>query len=127
MLKRQWPAILLAFVLPVMAVFWWWGGFSKVEITEGEAGPYHFAYLDHEGDIADARKTQRKVFDALKLAGIEPGDNVVVLLTDPRTTPKSAQRVTQRTIKIRLATNSAAPMMPATITCSGVTLAASAS
>lgn len=92
MFKKQWPAILLAFIVPVVAVFWWWGGFNKVEITEGEAGPYRYAYLDHQGDIADARKTQKKVFDTLKQAGIEPGDNVVVLLTDPRKTPKAEQR-----------------------------------
>jgi effector-binding domain-containing protein len=90
--RKQWPAFLLAFVVPIVAVFWWWGGFDKVNITEGEAGPYRYAYLDHEGDIGNARKTQKKVFDSLKQGGIEPGDNVIVLLTDPRTTPKSEQR-----------------------------------
>lgn len=89
---KQWPAFLLAFVVPLVAVFWWWGGFSKVEISAGEAGPYRFVYLDHQGDIADARKTQKKVFDALKQAGLEPGDNMLMLLTDPRTTPKAQQR-----------------------------------
>jgi len=91
-LKQQWPVILLAFVVPIFLVFWWWGGFSPVEITEGEAGPYRIAYLVHEGDVADVRKTQKTVFDALEQAGIEPGDNVVVLQTDPRTTPKAGQR-----------------------------------
>jgi DNA gyrase inhibitor GyrI len=90
--KKQWPAFLLAFVLPLAAVFWWWGGFSTVEISAGEAGPYHFVYLDHQGDIADARKTQKKVHDALKQAGLEPGDNMLILLTDPRVTPKTQQR-----------------------------------
>lgn len=93
MFKKQWPAFLLAFVVPLVAVFWWWGGFSTVEISEGEAGPYRFVYLDHQGDIADARKTQRKVYEALKQVGLEPGDNMVMLLTDPRTTPKTQQRV----------------------------------
>jgi DNA gyrase inhibitor GyrI len=89
---KQWLAFLLAFVVPLVTVFWWWGGFSKVEISEGEAGPYRFAYLDHQGDIADARKTQKKVFDALRQADLEPRDNMLMLLTDPRTTPKAQQR-----------------------------------
>jgi len=89
---KQWPAFLLAFVVPLVAVFWWWGGFSKVDISAGDAGPYRFVYLDHQGDIADARKTQKKVFDALKQADLEPGDNMLMLLTDPRTTPKAQQR-----------------------------------
>lgn len=92
MFKKQWLAFLLAFVVPLVAVFWWWGGFNRVEISEAEAGPYRFVYLEHEGDIADARKTQKKVFDALKQAGLEPGDNMLMLLTDPRTTPKMQQR-----------------------------------
>ncbi len=92
MFKKQWLAFLLAFVVPLVAVFWWWGGFSRVDISEEEAGPYRFVYLDHEGDIADARKTQKKVFDTLKQAGLEPRDNMVMLLTDPRTTPKAQQR-----------------------------------
>ena len=92
MFRKQWPAFLLAFVAPLVAVFWWWGGFSKVDISSGEAGPYRFVYLEHQGDIADARKTQKKVFDALKQADLEPGDNMLMLLTDPRTTPKTQQR-----------------------------------
>ena len=92
MFKQQWPVIVLAFVVPIVLVFWWWGGFAHVEITVGEAGPYRVAYLVHEGDIADVRKTQKKVFDVLKQAGIEPADNLVVLQTDPRMTPKSNQR-----------------------------------
>jgi DNA gyrase inhibitor GyrI len=90
--KKQWPAILLAFVAPIVLVFWWWGGFSHVEILQGEAGPYRIAYLLHEGDIGNALKTQKQVFDALQQAGIKPGENVVVLLTDPRTSSKAEQR-----------------------------------
>ncbi|OYZ58330.1 MAG: hypothetical protein B7Y21_03890, partial [Hydrogenophilales bacterium 16-61-112] len=30
--KKQWPAFVLAFVLPLVAVFWWWGGFSPVSV-----------------------------------------------------------------------------------------------
>lgn len=92
MFKKQWPAFLLAFVLPLLAVFAWWGGFNSARIAETESGPYFYAYLEHAGDIAKLPKTQEKVFALLKQAGIEPGDTFTVLYTDPRTTPKAAQR-----------------------------------
>ena len=56
MFKKQWPAFVLAFVLPLLAVFWWWGGFNPVNVTETEAGPYRYAYLDYDGPISNVRK-----------------------------------------------------------------------
>lgn len=83
-LKKQWPAFLLAFVLPLVGVFWWWGGFNSVRVTEAEAGPYRYAYLDYEGPITDMRKTQRRALDAFDAAKVEAGDTINVILTDPR-------------------------------------------
>ena len=84
MFKKQWPAFLLAFVLPLLAVFWWWGGFNAVEVSEIEAGPYRYAYLDYEGPISNMRKTQRKVLDEFNAAKVAAGDTLNVILTDPR-------------------------------------------
>ncbi|MHB1143809.1 MAG: hypothetical protein ACYCZS_02800 [Thiobacillus sp.] len=84
MFKKQWPAFVLAFILPLLAVFWWWGGFSAVSVTETEAGPYRFAYLDYAGPISNLRKTQRKALDAFNAARVEAGDTISVILTDPR-------------------------------------------
>ena len=84
MFKNQWPAFLLAFVLPLLAVFAWWGGFASVQVSEAEAGPYRYAYLDYAGDISDMRKTQRAVLRKFEAAGVTPGDTVNVILTDPR-------------------------------------------
>lgn len=92
MKKKQWPAFILAFVLPLLAVYWWWGGFSSATVIETESGPYLYAYLDHEGDLGKLPKTQARVFELLKQAGLEAGDTITVLLTDPRRTPKSQQR-----------------------------------
>ena len=86
MFKKQWPAFVLAFVLPLVAVFWWWGGFSVVSVTETEAGPYRYAYLDYEGPISNMRKTQRKALEAFTVAKVEAGDTISVILTDPRAT-----------------------------------------
>ncbi len=84
MLKKQWPAFLLAFVLPLVAVFWWWGGFNAVSVSETEAGPYRYAYLDYEGPISNMRKTQRQALAAFDAAKVPAGDTINVILTDPR-------------------------------------------
>jgi hypothetical protein len=83
-LKKQWLAFVLAFVLPLLAVYWWWGGFNPVSLTETEAGPYRYAYLDYEGPISNMRKSQRKALDEFNAAGVEAGDTISVILTDPR-------------------------------------------
>jgi hypothetical protein len=84
--KKQWPAFVLAFIVPLLAVFWWWGGFNAVSVTETEAGPYRYAYLDYEGPISNMRKTQRKALDEFNAAGVAAGDTFSVILTDPRAT-----------------------------------------
>lgn len=84
MFKKQWPAFLLAFVLPLLAVYWWWGGFSAVSVTEAEAGPYRYAYLDYDGPISNMRKSQRAALGKFKAVGLEAGDTISVILSDPR-------------------------------------------
>ena len=84
MFKKQWPAFVLAFVLPLLAVFWWWGGFNAVSVTETEAGPYRYAYLDYEGPISNMRKSQRAVLEQFTVAKVAAGDTINVILTDPR-------------------------------------------
>jgi hypothetical protein len=84
--KKQWPAFVLAFVLPLVAVFWWWGGFNAVSVSEIEAGPYRYAYLAYEGPISNIRKPQRTVLEKFKLARVEAGDTINVILSDPRAT-----------------------------------------
>lgn len=86
MFKKQWPAFVLAFIVPLLAVFWWWGGFNAVSVAETEAGPYRYAYLDYEGPISNMRKTQRKALDEFNAAGVEAGDTFSVIQTDPRAT-----------------------------------------
>lgn len=83
-IRKQWPAFLLAFVLPILLVFWWWGGFNRVQVSETEAGPHRYAYLEYEGPISNMRKKQREVFRRFEQAGQEPGDPINLILTDPR-------------------------------------------
>lgn len=86
MFKKQWPAFVLAFIVPLLAVFWWWGGFNTVSVTEAEAGPYHYAYLEYEGPISNMRKSHRTALDKFTQAKVEAGDTISVILTDPRAT-----------------------------------------
>jgi effector-binding domain-containing protein len=92
LIRKQWPAFVLAFLLPLLAVYWWWGGFNAATVTETESGPHLYAYLEHQGDLGKLPKTQAKVFAQLEQAGIEAGDTITLLLTDPRLTAKSEQR-----------------------------------
>ncbi|MBW8306856.1 MAG: hypothetical protein K0M46_08490 [Thiobacillus sp.] len=84
MFKKQWPAFVLAFVVPLLAVFWWWGGFNSVSVTETEAGPYRYAYLDYDGPISNLRKSHRRALDRFTVAKVAAGDTISVILTDPR-------------------------------------------
>ncbi|MDZ7596615.1 MAG: hypothetical protein U0932_18400 [Thiobacillus sp.] len=84
MFKKQWPAFVLAFVLPLLAVFWWWGGFNPVNVTETEAGPYRYAYLDYDGPISNVRKSHRTALDRFTVSRVAAGDTISVILTDPR-------------------------------------------
>ncbi len=84
MLRKQWPAFVLAFILPLLAVFWWWGGFRSVSVVETEAGPYRYAYLDYAGPISNMRSSQRKVLEKFTAAGVPAGDTISVILSDPR-------------------------------------------
>lgn len=84
MLKKHWLVILLAFVLPLLGVFAWWGGFSRVHIGEAERGPYHFAYLEHQGDLSRLPQTQARVRALLDEQKLARGASITVLLTDPR-------------------------------------------
>jgi hypothetical protein len=79
MFKKQWLAFLFAFVVPLVAVSRWRGGSSKVEITEGKAGLPLRLPVDHQGDVADAQKTQKKAFDTLGQAGLKPRDDMLML------------------------------------------------
>lgn len=92
MLKKHWLSILVAFVIPVILVFWWWGGFNSVSITEAQRGPYRFAYMEHHGELSKLPETQRKVREALEAQHLQAGSLITVLLDDPRKVERKALR-----------------------------------
>lgn len=80
---KKFLPFLLAFVLPLLAVYAWWGGFAPVEIREAVRGPHRYAYLEHTGDFAGLPKVQAQVLHELRQAGIEAGDAITVLYSNP--------------------------------------------
>ena len=92
MFKKQWLIILFSFVLPIAFIWWWWGGFNAVQVGEQVTGPYHYAYQDYVGDLADAGKAQAQVRLLLTQDGIPVGDSITVLMTDPRKTREDRQQ-----------------------------------
>jgi len=89
--KRYLP-FLLAFVLPIVLVYAWWGGFNPVDIRSERRGPYTYAYLEQIGDYAKLPKLLEEVRRQLKEQGIEPGLPITVLYSDPATVAKSERR-----------------------------------
>lgn len=81
---KSWFPIVLAFVLPLLLVYTWWGGFRGVQIDEAERGPYVYAYLMHQGDYANLPATQDKVRQILQQQQLPVGLPINVLLDDPR-------------------------------------------
>ncbi|MDO9114433.1 MAG: hypothetical protein Q7U63_11655 [Polaromonas sp.] len=87
-MKKHWIPFLLAFVLPLILVFWWWGGFNQASFELAQRGPYHYAYLSQKGDYYKLPEKQHEVQTLLQQQGVQAGAAVTLLLNDPRSTPK---------------------------------------
>lgn len=88
-MKKQWKFFLLAFVLPLLGIFWWVGAFTEVKVETGQMrGPYHFAYAEHSGDYANLPDSQLAVLRVLKDQGIEHGAALSLMQDDPRATSR---------------------------------------
>lgn len=79
---------MLAFVLPLILVFWWWGGFNQASFEITQRGPYHYAYLSQKGDYSKLPEKQQEVLTRLQQQGVQAGAAVTLLQNDPRSTPK---------------------------------------
>lgn len=74
---------LLAFVLPLLAIFAWWGGFRAVTIEPGVAGPYTYAYLEQQGDYSKLPALAGEVGRELAAQKIQTGLPITVLHSNP--------------------------------------------
>lgn len=87
-MKKHWIPFLLAFVLPLILVYWWWGGFNKASFEVAQRGPYTYAYMIQKGDYYKLPEKQQEVLGRLQQQGVKSGAAVTLLLNDPRATPK---------------------------------------
>lgn len=69
-------------------MFWWWGAFASVSIEETTRGPYHFVCLDAKGAFSKLANTQQEVRFQLNKKNIAVGQEMTLLMSDPRTTPR---------------------------------------
>ncbi|MCP5190902.1 MAG: hypothetical protein H6988_10990 [Pseudomonadales bacterium] len=74
---------LLAFVLPLVAIYAWWGGFRDVAIQPGTGGPYAYVYLEQKGDYSKLTELAGEVARELAAQKIEPGLPITVLYSNP--------------------------------------------
>lgn len=81
--KKHALAFLLAFVLPLVAIFAWWGAFRPVNIEPGLAGPYTYAFLEHKGDYSKLPELLGEVARELKAQKIQAGLPITVLYSNP--------------------------------------------
>lgn len=80
---RSLVPFLFAFVLPLLAVYTWWGGFNPVQIEESVAGPYTYAYLESRGDYSKLPDKAVEASEALQGSGIKVGKPITVLYSNP--------------------------------------------
>ena len=91
-MTKQWPYFLLAFLLPLLAVFWWWGAFTAPEVKKLPRSAVHYAYLISTGDYSKVEERQYEVRDLLKQQAIAAGQALTLIENDPRTTPATQRK-----------------------------------
>ncbi len=114
MTRRSWLPFLLAFVLPLLLLYAWWGGFAAVEITSAVRGPYLYAYLEQSGDYSKLPALELKAEQALQEQGIALGSPITVLLSNPDTVIVT-QRRARVGYEVASGTEVKAPLAVATI------------
>lgn len=81
---RRLAPFLFAFLLPLVAVYAWWGGFAPVVIESAQVrGPYTYAYVEHVGDYAKLPDQQAQVERMLAGDKVVPGQGITVLYSNP--------------------------------------------
>lgn len=80
---KKFLPFLLAFVLPLVLIYAWWGGFNPVLIQETTAGPYTYVYLEQKGDYSKLPDLAAEVRKELAAAKLTPGNPITVLYSNP--------------------------------------------
>jgi hypothetical protein len=89
---KKFLPFLLAFVLPLVIVYAWWGGFNPVTLATEVRGPYTYAYLEHTGDYAKLPEALGVARKTLEDAGIRPGPAFTLLYSNPEVVRRADRR-----------------------------------
>jgi hypothetical protein len=90
---KRFVPFLAAFVLPLLAVYAWWGGFNPVEIVPNQVrGPYTYAYAEQLGDYSKLPDLQAKVEKDLLAGKVPLGHAITVLYSNPDVVDVGARR-----------------------------------
>lgn len=92
MIFKRLAPFLLAFVLPLVLVYAWWGGFNPVSMGTETRGPYTYAYLEQTGDYSKLPNRQNEVRMSLEAQGVAPGHGITVLYSNPDVVEVNARR-----------------------------------
>lgn len=68
-------------------MLWWWGLFSSATVTVTERGNYRYVYLEAQGAYSKLPAKQKEVLFELGKQNIAAGQQITVVLSDPRNTP----------------------------------------
>ena len=86
---KKYLPFLLAFVLPIVVVYAWWGGFTPVGIQSEVRGPYTYAYLERTGDYTKLPGLMDEAYKALKAQDVAAGLPITILYSNPDVVPKA--------------------------------------
>jgi hypothetical protein len=89
---KKFLPFLLAFVLPLVGIYAWWGGFSPVTIGTAVRGPYVYAYLEHTGDYAKLPDRLGEARRDLRAQGIAACPAITVLYSNPSIVPLTQRK-----------------------------------
>lgn len=85
---KKWIPFLTAFVLPIVIIYTWWGGFNPISIEADQMrGPYSYAYLEQKGDYSKLPSLQAQVAKALADQHVVAGLPITVIYSDPEHVP----------------------------------------
>ena len=83
---------LAAFLLPLLLIYIWWGGFNPVLIDTTVSGPYTYAYQEHVGDYSKLPAVQDRVARELAYQEVSAGQPITVLFSNPDLVKRSERR-----------------------------------
>jgi len=85
-------AVIVIVVLIISGTLYNLGYFNKVQISTGQAGPYHYVYIDKTGPFSEIPKAQIELDKLIRTRDIKTLESCGQYLDDPSTTTQNQLR-----------------------------------